>query len=128
MGSWKNYFLQVELFSDLTALAVFSFDRTVEIMNWEIKRRERFSNLFWKRLVHLATFIKISSDLIQIVAEFVYVPQFLLDLSFIVNDDRQFFWSAGWSAHDGKTQIWITHIVLPRGRSLRKTLPKPESE
>ena len=44
-GFMKNYSLHVDLFSDLTALAVFSFDRTVEIMNCEIKRRERFSNL-----------------------------------------------------------------------------------
>jgi hypothetical protein len=44
-GFMKNYSLHVDLFSDLTALAVFSFDRTVEIVNCEIKRRERFSNL-----------------------------------------------------------------------------------
>ena len=32
-GFMKKLLLQVDLFSDLTALAVFSFDRTVEIMN-----------------------------------------------------------------------------------------------
>ena len=32
-GFMKKLLLQVDLFSDLTALTVFSFDRTVEIMN-----------------------------------------------------------------------------------------------
>ena len=45
-------------------------------------------------LCELATFFEIPRDLIEILFELVDVSQLLYDISFVVNDDREFFdWS-----------------------------------
>ena len=50
--------------------------------------------LVQNRFCELATFFEIPRDLIEILFELVDVPQLLNDISFVVNDDREFFdWS-----------------------------------
>ena len=63
-------------------------------MDRDIQVITHFLDLVQNRLRELASFFEIPRDLIEILFELVDVPQLLNDISFVVNDDREFFdWS-----------------------------------
>jgi hypothetical protein len=63
-------------------------------MDRDIQVITHFLDLVQNRLRELASFFEIPRDLIEIFFELVDVSQLLNDISFVVNDDREFFdWS-----------------------------------
>ena len=90
-GWYSNY--NVSTFISLLVLShfIFVFDSAIEIMDRDIQVITHFLDLVQKRLRELASFFKIPRDLIEIFFELVDVSQLLNDISFVVNDDREFF-------------------------------------
>ena len=83
----------VHFFISLLVLShfIFVFDRAVKIVDRDVQVITHFLDLVQKRLRELASFFKIPRDLIEIFFELVDVSQLLNDISFVVNDDREFF-------------------------------------
>ena len=81
------------IFFSLLVLSHFIFVlyRAVKIVDRDVQVITHFLDLVQKRLRELASFFEIPRDLIEIFFELVDVSQLLNDISFVVNDDREFF-------------------------------------